>query len=60
MDVSNLPNVAARYWEACAARDAALAALRESIRGAVDDGMSKNEAIRVSGLARQTVYNVLR
>ena len=52
--------IAARYREASAARDAALVALRESIRAAVAGGMSKNEAIRVSGLARQTVYNVLR
>lgn len=48
------------YREAVAARDAALLALRELIRAAVADGVPKNEAIRASGLARQTVYDALR
>lgn len=50
----------ARYRESVRARDAAMVALREAIRQAVDEGMSKNEAIRASGLARQTVYDVFR
>lgn len=55
-----LAALGARYRDSVRARDAAMVALREAIRSAVEQGMSKNEAIRASGLARQTVYDVFR
>jgi hypothetical protein len=55
-----LASLGARYRKAAHARDAAMAELQEAIREAVGRGMSKNEAIRASGLARQTVYDVFR
>ena len=57
---SSLHVLGARYREAAADRDEALEGLRAAIRDAVAAGTSKNEAIRASGLARQTVYDALR
>ena len=59
MDLSRVSSLAADYRAACAARDAAFAELLAAVRVAVSSGAVKNQAIRASGLARQTVYDAL-
>lgn len=54
-----MSSLAADYRAACAARDAAFAELLAAVRAAVTSGAVKNQAIRASGLARQTVYDAL-
>ena len=61
MDVwTDVSDLAGRYRAACSAREVALAELLSAVRLAVEAGAVKDQAIRVSGLARQTVYDALR
>lgn len=54
-----LKRAAKKYEKAQAARDAAMAELIVAMQAADAAGVARNEIQRLSGLARQTVYNAV-
>lgn len=56
---ASLKKAAKKYEKAQAARDAAMAELVTAMREADEAGVARNEIQRLSGLARQTVYNAV-